>query len=111
MEVENSEGRKFLICIVRTGEQYGLDACLTHESADPLVEVYDLTYANMGSFGPRGQFVSRYYARTLAEGVGGGIDLCGYEPTWKIDARAWAPVEALAKQIAVVKHPGTRRIG
>ena len=100
LTIKNAQGRSFLIKIVNTGERYGLNDCLTHDKPDPLVEVYDLTYASMGSYGPEGQFVARYYARTLAASPGGrGIDLCGHEPVWKIDGAAWAPVEAMAKAI------------
>jgi hypothetical protein len=82
--VTNDKGRSFTVRIVRKGDRYGLNDCLTHNKAEPLVEFYDLTYTK--NFGPLGQFVSRYYLDTIADiPLGQGIDLMGYEPVWKID--------------------------
>jgi len=79
----------FNVKIVSNGESYGLNNCLTHEKDDPLVEFYDTRYANRKGFGPKGQFVSRYYLSTLLERMDGyGLDLMGYEPSWKIDRKA-----------------------
>ena len=83
----NSEGRIFGVRIIRKGDRYGLDDCLTVDGA-PMVEFYDATYRGP-KFGPRGQFVSRYYASTLLEGGRGrkeGLCLHGGEPVWSIDA-------------------------
>jgi len=85
--VENDGGRRFNVRLVRRGDRYGLNDCLTHGKAPTrrhdtnteipegiaaaggydgaMVEFYDATYANQKSFGPRGQFVSRYYLATL----------------------------------------------
>jgi hypothetical protein len=57
---------KFNVRIVHKGGAYGLQDCLTHDQDDPLVEFYDAKWAGV-KFGPRGQFVSRYYAGTLLE--------------------------------------------
>lgn len=104
-------GRPFLVRIVREGERYGLNDCLTHDdkhARGPLVEVYDLTHANApGRFGERGQFVSRYYVRDfLAASLRGtrGIDLDGGVPVWKLDAAALADAcawirEAIAPRV------------
>lgn len=105
LRVTNSQGLTFLVTVVRQGERYGHNKQLTHDQADPLIEVYDLTQANtpkrggFGGFGPEGQFVSRYDASTLAGGTG-GIDLQGGVPEWRIDAAAFAPVRALARKVA-----------
>lgn len=98
MNVTNSEGRTFLVRVVHKGDRYGLDDKLTHDKADPMVEFYDLSYPD--KFGPRGQFVSRYNAFTLSK-VQGGLNLCGHEPVWSIDAEAMLPVVDLAKRIRV----------
>lgn len=104
MVITNAKGRKFLVRVVQCGERYGLDDCLVHESRDPMIEFYDATYAGKKGFSERGQFVSRYYARTLAERpCPGGLDLCGGVAEWKIDAPALAPVETLARQVAVYR--------
>ncbi len=100
-EITNDKGRKFLVRIVNLGDRYGLDDCLTHDDADPLIEFYDLSYTK--GFGPRGQFVSRYCAHTLAGHGGRGLNLDGGEPVWQIDAAALAPVIKTAQEIAVCK--------
>jgi hypothetical protein len=104
MRITNYQGRQFLIRVVNKGDRYGLDDCLVHDEtsdrltkgADPLIEFYDLTHAKENW--PRGQFVSRYYAHTLSE-VKGGLNLCGHEPVWQIDAEALAPVVRLALEV------------
>lgn len=68
--------------IVRKGQKYGRDNCLTHTENDPLVEFYDRRYAHT----PHGQFVSRYYASTLlsSPNASGGINLHGGVPEWTV---------------------------
>jgi hypothetical protein len=95
--IENSRGKKFLIRVVRQGDRYGLDDCLTHDKGEPMIEFYDLTYTE--KFGPRGQFVSRYNAATLADHGPAGLDLQGDVPGWKVDAAALAPVLKLAASL------------
>jgi hypothetical protein len=107
MIITNAAGRKFFVKIVGCGQAYGLGGACMHGDEDPLVEVYDHTYANPApnpaepwAFGPEGQFVTRYYAETLA-GMrdGAGICLDGGVPEWQIDGPAWAPVVALARRV------------
>ena len=86
--VTNELGRSFGIHIVRKGDRFGLNKCLVHEDErgwGPMVEFYDLTYPD--TFGEEGQFVSRYYTETLRKGEGGvGLNLCGYQPAWRVTA-------------------------
>ena len=86
--VQVPNGRTFTLRIVRVGDTYGPYDLLHSGNVGPMVEFYDATYANNGRFGPHGQFVSRYYISTLLESQhrGRGLDLCGYEPAWTIDA-------------------------
>jgi len=90
--------RAFLVRIVLPGERYGLDDCLIYSAEDhprhandPLVEFYD--FKNPSKFPPRGQFVGRYYLSTLLERTPEhcmhGLDLCGYEPAWKITGKTF----------------------
>jgi hypothetical protein len=95
-KVTTFAGRTFMVRLVEEGDAYGREDCLTHRDRTPLVEFYDATYAGRG-FGPRGQFVSRYYLDTLTgEGsfsqgdlrVGmNGLNLHFGEPAWKLDAQ------------------------
>lgn len=54
---------KFNVRIVRAGDRYGRDFCLTHDKDEPLVEFY------IGDY-----FVSRYYVATIlgTDGYGSG---------------------------------------
>jgi hypothetical protein len=101
-----SPGRVFNVRIVREGDRYGLDDCLVYDTAsdkqfragDALVEFYDATQ-DPAKFGPRGQFVARYYLSTLlgqdrwsanARGRKGntGLALDGGIAAWTLDGPA-----------------------
>ena len=86
LNITNNEGREFAIRIVRKGDNYGRDFCLTHDKDEALVEFYDFTYAGP-KFTEYGQFVSRYYAETLMERDDTyGLDLHGGVDGWEVDA-------------------------
>ena len=101
LQIKNSNGRKFNVRLVVVGDKYGLDDCLTHpdrgDKSDPLVEFYD-AMQDPKKFGDRGQFVSRYYLRTLKKDScklsNNGLCLHGGVPEWNVDARAMAQVMA-----------------
>ena len=73
----------WLARMVRTGQRYGREDCLTHDGPEAMIEFYDATQ-DLAKFGPRGQFVSRYYASTFADAVadGRGLNLHGGVPAW-----------------------------
>lgn len=78
---------KFNVRIVRAGDRYGRDNCLTHDEDKPLVEFYDTRYPHTEF----GQFVSRYYVETILGtdrwGRGeGGLMLDGGVPSWTVSA-------------------------
>ncbi len=82
--------RMFGVRAVLKGERYGLNDVLTHDKLDPLIEFWD-TSADPAKFGADGQFVSRYYASTLALGdqwskPTGGLALQGGIPVWTVGA-------------------------
>ena len=58
------EGNKIKVCLVKRGDKYGVDGCLVHNEADPLIEFYDPRY-----------FVRRYYLSTILE-IEPGQGLC-----------------------------------
>lgn len=77
--VTNPQGVVFNVRILRQGEKYGLNDCLTHRDADPVVEFY---VANLKSQGwPRGQLASSYYVKDFLQ-IAGGLCLFG-------DVREW----------------------
>ena len=90
--ITNDQGRTFNVRIVRNGDAYGLDDCLTHDNDEPLVEFYDATYEGP-KFGPRGQHVITYNLSTLIDHPPlTGLNLNGGEPAWEIDATAYQHV-------------------
>jgi hypothetical protein len=91
--VHTAHGVPFNVVIVRKGDAYGLNDCLTHEKDEPLIEFYDARHDHT----EHGQFVSRYYFSTLngtctvipGAHIGRtGIDLDGRVDAWKLDRRA-----------------------
>jgi hypothetical protein len=80
--------KTFLVRIVREGDRYGLDNCLTHKG-ESMVEFFDHDYAFDKDVQGRvlGQFVSRYYISTL-KSHRGGLNLYGSEPKWSVSALA-----------------------
>lgn len=85
---------KFTVRLVRNGDKYGRDFCLTHDRYEPLVEFYDTHYMHTEF----GQFVNRYYASTLLERDTGGLCLDGGVPAWAVSAEDMATVRAWIKQ-------------
>ena len=102
---DNERGQPWTIRIIDKGDKYGLDDCLTHENEEPTVEFYDADNPHTidePSGTILGQFVSRYYISTIADGGQGGLNLMGYEPKWTINALCMdnvrAYLEAFAKE-------------
>ena len=103
-----SRGRSWLIVPVEAGEKYGNDASTHDDVLDPLIEIYDQTYANdpgHDAWG-RGKFVALYSASRLAKRGPGGLDLWQlfgnarhYEPHWKLDAAAALQVGDFARAL------------
>lgn len=98
--VRNANGITFNVRLVRKGQTYGRDLCLTHDKDDPLVEFYDARYVFAGEAGAEfGQFVSRYYLTTLRKSreprCQHGLCLEGGVPDWTVDAEAMQTVHAL----------------
>jgi hypothetical protein len=73
----------FSVVLVRKGDKYGRDNCVTHTEDEPLVEFYDASVTGKG-FSTVGQFVARYYRRTLGQPTGQGLCLDGGVPEWQI---------------------------
>jgi len=85
LKIWNNDNRPFYVRLLKNGENYGLDDCLTHDGPD-IIEFYDATSA--GKTRPRGQFVSRYFVTTLDHyNSTHGLDLQGNVDEWKISAR------------------------
>ena len=73
--------------------------------ADSVVQFYDSKYAGVNGFPPEGQFVSSYYLRsTLLDKQWGsnpshGLDLCGYEPEWKVSGEDYEKIYEILKAL------------
>lgn len=96
---DKESGIKWCARLVCQGDNYGLNHCLEHDEADPLVEFYDMdsgaAQKMRASDDPRtryegeeyGQFVSRYYLSTLNEtswANSSGLNLDGGVPRWGV---------------------------
>ena len=79
-----STGISFNVRLVRRGDKYGQNNCLTHDNDAPMVEFYDARYP----YSEFGQFVTRYYTSTLIRrgSPARGIQLDGGSPDWSITA-------------------------
>ena len=71
LKIETARAVPMNVRIVRQGDRHGLNDCLTHNEARPLVEFYDAS----SSATPRGQFITSYYLSTLLGHVG-GLERC-----------------------------------
>lgn len=97
MKIKTDKGRTFFVRVVKLGEKWGRNDCLTHDHVDPLIEFYDPSESNQ-----RDYFICNYYADTLAEHTDGvGLALFGGSPEFDIDSATLAPVIALAREIRV----------
>jgi hypothetical protein len=103
-QIVTRNGIPMLVRLVRTGDRYGRELCLTHDEANPLVEFYDnrthpLDGRNENAFG---HFITRYCASTLLRTDSWskgrqplsetGLDLHGGMPIYAVDAGAMAKV-------------------
>ena len=84
MPYKAANGVPFTMRLVDTGDSYGLNDCLTNDNP-PMIEFYDARYTRE-PYGPRGQFVQRYYVETLATiKPGAGLNLDNGVADWTID--------------------------
>jgi len=94
LTIWNTENkRSFNVRLVEQGDKYGLNMCLTHDEAEPLVEFYDAQYDFVLDINGKvlGQFVSRYCMSTLAGEYNGTFGLCldgGSADVWSVDANS-----------------------
>lgn len=89
--------RPWYVRLIRKGDVYGLEDCLVHHEAEPMIEFFD-GKQDPKIFGALGQFVSRYHVETLREtgweANGPGLGLHGGVPAWTVSANE--VLEALA---------------
>lgn len=91
-QVTNVYKVTFNVRLVQKGDEYGLDNKLTHDEDEPLVEFYDTRYPHTEF----GQFISRYYRKTLlgSPSVEHGLDLHGGERAWVLSPKNMRDVVA-----------------
>ena len=81
--------------ILRRGDRYGLNDCLTHEKDDPIIEFYDTNHTDDEKW-KRGQFVARYYAETLFDDEwdlqNQGLQLEGGVENWYVAPQTMAGI-------------------
>ena len=89
-----SGSSKWKVRLVKKGEKYGRDYCITNDK-DTLVEFYDMD-VDANSF-PIGQFVSRYNLETLLEGKHNGLCLNGEVKAWYINSECYDLIDRWLK--------------
>lgn len=95
--IRSAAGIPFTMRLVRQSDAYGRNMGLTHDKPEPLVEFYDARYVfrdaegNPSESGAEfGQFVSRYYLKTLRNAKNpAGLILDGGVDAWRIDRDAF----------------------
>ena len=114
-KIINKNGRAFHMRVVRQGDAYGKDMCLTHNKDTPYIEFYDATYDNF-EIAPDGtnlgQFVTRYDIDTLLgksdfspdNSFTRGLDLKGDVDVWTLDANAMADAEIGIYEEGLIDH-------
>lgn len=96
LRITNIAGRHFNVRILKQGDRYGRDDCLTIDDNRILVEFFDATYEGT-THGPLGQFTTgRYYVETILDAPSNqGLCLYGAEAdTWFLDGGAMNVVRA-----------------
>ena len=117
--VTNDRGIPFNVRVVRQGDRYGLNDKLVHDKPDPLIEFYDARYQDDPRFSPGlGQFVARYYYRTLTgqDGYGSdlrqgrqGLSLHGGIANWTLTAANARDAMRAVEDELLMKQNGTAR--
>lgn len=83
---DKSTSKSWMVRIVKQGDKYGLNNCLTHDKPVSMVEFYDTSNGE--------QFVSRYYVETfLGIDDGVGLMLDGGCSAWNLDAESVGSVK------------------
>jgi len=99
-----TNGTPYRVRIIEQGDQYGRRDCLTYDEPEPMIEFYDERYPRRGitpaarcvPADQLGQFITRYYVKTLAA-HDGALDLMGHVPAWWLDGDTFAAIMADAK--------------
>ena len=82
IKIFNDQGKIWCLRIIRNGDKYGLNDCLTCGVDQPLIEFFDTRYEHT----PLGQFVTRYYVETLLDREPGGLLLDAGNHEWSVTA-------------------------
>lgn len=87
-----STNKSWMVRIVKQGDKYGLNNCLTHFQSASMVEFYDTSNGE--------QFVSRYYVETFL-GIEDGVSLMldGGSPQWNLDGESVGSVKEWIKKV------------
>ena len=98
--IRNANGIVFNVRLVRKGDGYGRNLSIIHDSDEAKVEFYDARFVFADEAGAEfGQFVSRYYLKTLQADRGNicgrGLCLDGGVPNWNVDSGAMQAAFAL----------------
>ncbi|UVD36649.1 hypothetical protein RCXUPER_231 [Rhodobacter phage RcXuper] len=98
-DIRAENGITFRLRLVRKGEAYGRNNCLTNEG-EPLVEFYDtrFTFDSSPSGVMLGQFTGgRYYAETLLKSGNAGLILDGGSEAWRMGAESFRLAQSIIR--------------
>lgn len=87
IKVVNDKGIPFNVRLLKKGDKYGRNFSLVHDEDAALVEFYDARQ-DPSKFTEYGQFVSRYYLKTLKEHAKGeGLLLDAGIDDWQVSGK------------------------
>jgi hypothetical protein len=89
--------RTLLATVPGTLPGVSFNVVLKADEGKTFVEFFDTRYPHT----PFGQFVSSYYPSSI-QGCYNGLDLMGYEPSWKVSAEGMATVHTLLKAQSLI---------
>jgi hypothetical protein len=92
---DKKTGQSWVVRLIQRGDGYGKQDAVMHEDDEPLVEFFDTRYEHTDL----GQFVSRYFRRTLLESEAGGLCLQGGVPSWTVHSDCMARVRLWLKNV------------
>lgn len=67
LHIVNHLGRRFSVRVIRHGDAYGRSRAEIHRRIEPVVEIYDATYAGKNGFEPEGQIICQYGVGAVLE--------------------------------------------
>ncbi|MBU3174401.1 hypothetical protein [Clostridium estertheticum] len=101
MFVENQNGKQFAIRIIGKGDTYGRNRGLTFKEDNQLIEFYDVEGSGEEYFDELGQYIERYYIKTIMEMEGDGLNLSADVAEWCIEDTNIEKIQQWIKKLGI----------